>query len=404
MADTIPPVITLSGHTNMTVPFRSTYMEPGYSATDNVDGNITGSVMVSGSVNTGMLGTYTISYDVTDSSNNTAIQQNRIVHVVPDTVLPVITLHGNATITVPFGAAYAEPGYAAIDNVDGNITNKVQVTGSVNSTRLGTYTMSYDVTDSSGNAAVQQSRTVHVKDLSPPVITLSGQSSMTVPFGSKYVEPGYAAIDNIDGNITDKVQVTGSVNSTSLGTYTISYDVTDSSGNAAVQQSRAIQVVPDAVRPVITLHGNATVTVPFGAAYVEPGYAATDNIDGNITGKVQVTGSVNSTRLGTYTMSYDVTDSSGNAAVQQSRTVHVKDLSPPVITLSGPTEITMHTSERYVEHGYAATDNVDGDVTAKVQVRWSQTATPGVFTVSYDVADSAGNQAVQQTRTVTILR
>ena len=99
-----------------------------------------------------------------------------------------------------------------------------------------------------------------------------------------------------------------------------------------------------------------------------------------------------------------MTDSSDNAAVQQSRTVHVKDMSPPVITFSGPTEITMHTSERYVEHGYAATDDVDGDVAAKVQVRWSQTATPGVFTVSYDVADSAGNQAVQQTRTVTILR
>ena len=66
-----------------------------------------------------------------------------------------------------------------------------------------------------------------------PVITLSGQANMTISIGSTYTEPGYTATDDVDGNITDNVTVSGTVDTSTTGTYTIHYDVSDSSGNAA---------------------------------------------------------------------------------------------------------------------------------------------------------------------------
>ena len=85
------------------------------------------------------------------------------------------------------------------------------VTGTVDTATLGTYTIQYDVSDSSGNAATTQTRTVHVTDTTPPAITLSGSANMTISVGSAYTEPGYTATDDYDGNITGNVVVTGTV-------------------------------------------------------------------------------------------------------------------------------------------------------------------------------------------------
>ena len=321
------PVITLSGSANMTIQVGSTYAEPGYTATDDVDGSLTGNVTVTGTVDTTTLGTYTIQYDVSDSSGNAATTQSRTVHVT-DTTPPVIVLAGQASMTIPFGATYTEPGYTATDNYDGNITGNVTVSGMVDTDTTGTYTIYYDVSDSSGNAAIPQTRTIHVVDTTPPAITLSGSTNMTISVGFAYVEPGYTATDDVDGNITANVTVTGTVDTNTTGTYTIRYDVSDSSGNAATTQSRTVHVT-DTTPPVIVLAGQASMTIPFGATYTEPGYTATDNYDGNITGNVTVSGMVDTDTTGTYTIYYDVSDSSGNHAAQQARTVSVTTPPPP---------------------------------------------------------------------------
>lgn len=61
--------------------------------------------------------------------------------------------------------------------------------------------------------------------------------------GPTFTDPGYIATDNIDGDITDMVRVTGTVNTLIPGTYTISYEVTDSSGNIG-RQNRTVTVSP----------------------------------------------------------------------------------------------------------------------------------------------------------------
>lgn len=66
-----------------------------------------------------------------------------------------------------------------------------------------------------------------------PEIELLGEASINIPAGQQYADPGATAIDDIDGDVTDKIEVSGSVNSTVVGTQTITYSVADRAGNRA---------------------------------------------------------------------------------------------------------------------------------------------------------------------------
>ena len=228
-------------------------------------------------------------------------------------------------MTIPYDTTYVEPGYSATDDIDGNLTSSVVVSGVVDTTTPGTYTISYDVADSSGNQAITQTRTVIV-DGTKPVITLVG-GHITISLNSVFIEPGYTATDDVDGDITDKVIIRGPPSGTVMdygGTHVLFYVVADSAGNRATVP-RSVIVVADIMPPIITLHGHTNMTILYNATYVEPGYTATDDVDGDITHNVIVTGVVDTQTLGTFIISYAVYDSSGNEAITQTRTVNVVD-------------------------------------------------------------------------------
>jgi len=326
--DTVPPVITLNGDNPMTLTVGDTFSEPGYTATDNIDGNITANVDVTGSVDTSVPGTYTVNYSVTDSAGNTA-NVDRVVVVNPDTAPPVITLNGENPMTVYVGQSYSDPGATAFDNVDGDLTSQIQTTGTVDTSIVGTYVVTYTVSDAAGNSA-SATRTVNVvTDTVAPVITLNGENPMDINLGGTYVEPGATAVDNLDGDLTAQIEITGEVNTAVAGPYVVSYSVTDSSGNTA-SVDRRVNVIADTTPPVITLLGENPMALTQGDPYVEPGYTATDNVDGDLTGSVVVSGTVNTAVVGTYTLTYSVSDSSNNAS-SETRTVNVNEPSNSVI-------------------------------------------------------------------------
>ncbi|MCK4389375.1 MAG: DUF5011 domain-containing protein, partial [Desulfobacterales bacterium] len=91
----------------------------------------------------------------------------RSVHVV-DTRLPVITLVGDSDVTIEVGATYEDAGATAADNYDGDLSPNIVTTSDVNANVVGTYHVTYDVSDGSGNAAAQVVRSVHVVDTTPP--------------------------------------------------------------------------------------------------------------------------------------------------------------------------------------------------------------------------------------------
>ncbi len=78
--DTTPPEITLSGSAEMTIQSGDSFTDPGYTAQDAGDGDVTVSVTTDGAVDPGTPGDYTITYSVTDSAGNTGTAQ-RLVHV-----------------------------------------------------------------------------------------------------------------------------------------------------------------------------------------------------------------------------------------------------------------------------------------------------------------------------------
>jgi hypothetical protein len=83
------------------------------------------------------------------------------VSSVPDTIAPIITLRGESPQHVWSANSYAELGAEALDNVDGDISGNISVDASgVKNGEPGTYIVTYNVSDSSGNSANQVTRQV----------------------------------------------------------------------------------------------------------------------------------------------------------------------------------------------------------------------------------------------------
>ena len=156
-------------------------------------------------------------------------------------------------------------------------------TGTTTSTGGGGNTGTTTSTGSGGN----NSGTTTPTDTTPPIITLNGQSSITLSVGDTYTEQGATADDNIDGNLTNNIVVTGSVDTSSPGTYTVTYTVSDASNNTS-SIARTITINPDTTAP-IALNGQSSITLSVGDTYSEAGATANDNVDGNLTNNIVVT-------------------------------------------------------------------------------------------------------------------
>lgn len=216
--------------------------------------------------------------------------------------LPHIYLNGSKKETILYPNTYEEQG-AYLKNVFGKIEGDITIDGTVNSSKIGNYTITYSYRQGLFHRKVE--RIVSITDNEAPQLILNGELKQTVCPNKQYVEEGYTATDNYDGDITNSVQVK------TQGPNMI-YEVEDSSSN----KTTAIREITyaDTEEPTITLKGSTTTYVLEGATYQEPGYTATDNCDGDITSTVTTSGEVNTNRVGTYTLTYEVTDSSGKMA------------------------------------------------------------------------------------------
>jgi len=223
---------------------------------------------------------------------------------------PDIYLVGDTEVTVDVNSEYKEKGYKATSFFK-NVTNEVIIDDNVDTSKLGTYEITYIL--NIHGFKVKKKRIVIVVDKEAPIISLKGQTDVSVCPSQEYIEEGYEVLDNYDSNLQEKVNIEKKENS-------VLYTVKDSSGNVG-KVERKIKY-QDIDKPIITLNGSSEMSIYVGTTYSEPGYSATDNCDGDISSKVVANGSVNSNVVGTYEIVYTVTDNSSNE-VSVSRKVHV---------------------------------------------------------------------------------
>lgn len=257
--DTVPPVITLLGNNPMTLITGVTYVEPGAMATDNKDGNLSSSIIISGTVNSSVLDTYAIVYVVSDSSSNSDTA-TRYVYVIPpkDTVPPAITLNGSDTVSLTVGDVYNEEGATAFDNVDGNISSAIVIDSStLNTDVAGMYSVLYTVSDQAGNQTQIVRIVVVVKiDDQPPILTLTGGNPVYFDKNDTYIEYGATAFDSVDGDLTPRIDTNiSNIDMAEWGLYEAVYSVSDAKGNSATQK-RKVRV--DGIKTLLNTDNNNT--------------------------------------------------------------------------------------------------------------------------------------------------
>ncbi len=150
------------------------------------------------------------------------------------------------------------------------------------------------------------------------IFALFGESNLTINVGDKYIDPGFYAISEDKINETDKVKVSGQVNTSKPGIYVITY-IYDSK-----VLKRTIEVLETTVvdNSSLILNGSDEITIDLGTPYVEPGFEARDINGDSLNNKVVVTGTVNTFEEGTYKLIYSVINSEGKEYTK-TRTIKV---------------------------------------------------------------------------------
>jgi uncharacterized protein YjdB len=247
----------------------------------------------------GNTGAFAFDVSVTDGVYPTPVTTPVSVMVLTTNV-PVITITYGAgsdvTVTVtdanPFTTTLnGAPFISGIGTVSGLVTIQNSYTFMLND---GVYTLT----------------NIFSNDITPPVITILGNNTETVLQGSIYVDAGATALDNVDGNVTANIITTNTVNTAIIGTYTVTYDVSDANGNAAVTATRTVNVVAAPVLTSINLTpASASLTIgatqqvtaagldQFNAAF--PLAATTYASDNTAVATVDATGLVTAISAGT---------------------------------------------------------------------------------------------------------
>ena len=104
VVDTTNPVLTLLGDANMSQAKDSAWVDPGATASDSLDGNLTSSITITGTVDVNTTGVYTLTYSVSDGASNEA-NATRTVNVGQAS-----THNADLNATVQLQMLWVEPG------------------------------------------------------------------------------------------------------------------------------------------------------------------------------------------------------------------------------------------------------------------------------------------------------
>ena len=217
-------------------------------------------------------------------------------------LIPNIKLLGGRVLIVDYNSKYKEPGYV-VKYKNKKYKSKVKVVGEVNTKKLGIYELTYSINNS--NFKRKAKRVVKVVDRKSPTIKLYAEKIINVCPGDKYKIPKYSVDDNYDGDLTKKLKI-------DKNEHRIIYSISDSSKN----KTKIIKHIHyrDVESPEIFLVGDEKVFLHVGDTYKEEGVIVSDNCDKDLEKSVEIDGSVDTSKVSKYTITYRVADKSGNKA------------------------------------------------------------------------------------------
>ena len=412
--DLLPPSITLVGSDTVRVE-RSTsncYQEvvsKTYFGFDPTEGDISNKVEITSDLDCQAAGIYNINFQLTDASGNKAPAKNRTVIVVLDRTAPVLTLQGQDTVNVEQCGTFQDPGAVASDNVDGDLSSAIKVSGQVNPSVVGEYPLVYSVSDAQGNLS-ELTRIVIVKDTkNPGIYKLSNRitdgMSLPVQINTAFVDDIYA-LDECNGNIflSRTPGFNGVVNNQVRATYPIVYNAKDPSGNKADEDGFTINwVVDDYVAPSIELNTLDTIYHDVNQPYYSRSVTVGDNYYPAASVSITKTGSIDPYTLGSYFETFTATDPSGNKTIK-TRCVKVVDriapqLTAPVVSACINTPFWAMSGLIIKDNYYSAADLKD---LIKVVSNNVNIFEAGTYSIVYQVTDPSGNSSMAVTREVIV--
>lgn len=265
-------------------------------------------------LNTKRVGTYNIKVKATDSFHNTTTKTIKVK--VVDRVAPVIkgTHYENNYILAEAGGSNDLSRFVSVtDNADGDLFKKTTFDKKLDTSKPGLQVIHAKVTDSSGNVTETDLK-FKVLDSAPPVIKIKKKTA--VNYGDSFNLSDYVyAHDNFDGDMN--VSANKELNTKTIGKQVINVSASDSSGHLSTQ---AISFeVKDLTGPVITLKDEEALVKTNGSFDpVSEIKSVVDNKDGTMkAADVTIEGSVDTSKNGTYTLTYRIKDSSGNESVKK---------------------------------------------------------------------------------------
>jgi len=340
------------------------------------------------------LGTTVVIWTATDANGNQATSNQNVL--ISDTIAPVITgtplmdVAAEATGTIS-PVTLTPP--AATDLFAVTVTNNAPAGGFP----LGTTVVIWTATDANGNQATSNQNVIVSDTIAPviigtPLMDVTAEATGTI---SPVTLTPPATTDLFTVTMTNNAPAGGFP----LGITVVIWTATDANGNQATSNQNVI--VSDTIAPVIIgtplmdVAAEATGTVT-PVTLTPP--AATDLFTVTVTNNAPAGGYP----LGITVVLWTATDANGNQATSNQNVI-ISDTIAPTLTLTGNNPATLIAGQTYTDAGATASDLVDGALTGSITTNnpVPNPATEGVFTVTYNVTDAAGNTS-SQTRTVAV--
>ena len=317
------------------------------SATDSAGKSVAlSNVKVYQSVDVNTPGTYQVTYTYTDAATGLAGTGVATVTVLPASIsTPTINAH-DSTVTVGTAWTAASNFDSANDSAGNSLSvNQVLVNSNVDTSKVGSYQVTYSYTDPTTNQVATKTVTVTVvaaaTTTAPTVLAKNSTLSVGATWSSA---DNFISATDSEGNAVNfsNVTVTGTVDTTTAGTYTVTYSYKDAVSGLTGTATATIVVVatPVAVAPTVNAHNS---TVANGSTWTPA-----DNFDGATDSEgnaislssMTVTGTVNTAVAGSYNVTYSYTDAT--TGLTGSKTI--------VVTVAVPTAAApdLHATEAYI--------------------------------------------------------